>query len=72
MERGAQRYRLKKSQLKNLELYLFMGMFRASSLGDRSQVVPRNCSKEVEERVRLYRSLQQREAGALNIRGYFN
>lgn len=49
-----------------------MGMFRASSLGGRSQVVPRNCSKEVEERVRLYRSLQQREAGALNIRGYFN
>lgn len=49
-----------------------MGMFRASSLGDRSKVVPRNCSKEAEERVRLYRSLQQSGAGNLNIRGYFN
>ena len=49
-----------------------MGIFRASSLGDRSQVVPRNCSEEAEERVRLYRSLQQREAGNLNVRGYFS
>ena len=52
-------------RLKNIlttwKLFYLVGMFRTLSSGDSISIALKNCSKEAEEEVRLYTSLQHRE-----------